>query len=122
MNRTQKQFSLNRAASRKQIPISWSFSREDEAGRVVEVREKEPISCWASTGTYYFASGAVFVKLAESRILVDQAESGEFYVAPLYNDVIANGGLVKNYVIERLFCFGTPLDLEESLLVLNNKD
>jgi UDP-N-acetylglucosamine diphosphorylase / glucose-1-phosphate thymidylyltransferase / UDP-N-acetylgalactosamine diphosphorylase / glucosamine-1-phosphate N-acetyltransferase / galactosamine-1-phosphate N-acetyltransferase len=100
----------------------WSFSREDEAGRVVEVREKKPISCWASTGTYYFASGSAFVKLAESRILGHQAESGEFYVAPLYNDVIADGGLVKNYVIERLFCFGTPLDLEESLLLLNKKD
>ena len=96
----------------------WSFSRVNELGRVVEVREKEPISCWASTGTYYFSRGSDFVRLAERRIVGHQVESGEFYVAPLYNDLIAEGGHVKNYRIEKLLCFGTPADLAKSLLLI----
>lgn len=96
----------------------WSFSREDDQRRVVEVREKEPISCWASTGTYYFARGSDFIRLARARIQGNKAESGEFYVAPLYNDLIAEGGLVRNYQIDRLLCFGTPGDLECTLRTL----
>lgn len=93
----------------------WSFSREDQNGRVVEVREKVPISCWASTGTYFFRHGTTFVRLAQQRIAGHKIESGEFYIAPLYNDLIAEGGRVKNYLIDRLLCFGTPEDLKQTI-------
>lgn len=97
----------------------WSFSRTDDRGRVVEVREKDPISCWASTGTYYFGKGSDFVRLAERRIIGEKVESGEFYVAPLYNDLIGEGSHVVNYEIDRLFCFGTPEDLDATLSTLD---
>lgn len=93
----------------------WSFSKQDEHGRVVEVREKEPISNWASTGTYYFGNGSKFVELVEKRIKNNIIEAGEFYVAPLFNDLIKEGGFVKNYPIEKLLCFGTPVDLKKTL-------
>ncbi len=97
----------------------WSYSKEDANGRVIEVREKQPISQWASTGTYYFGSGSTFVKLAQSRIKAGLIESNEFYIAPLYNDLIKANGKVKNYQITRLYCFGTPADLEETVKFLN---
>ena len=100
----------------------WSFSKEDATGRVIEVREKDPISCWASTGTYYFARGSDFVRLAEIHIQGKYVESGEFYVAPLYNDLIAEGGHVKNYRIDRLLCFGTPEDLTQTLKDLKDRN
>lgn len=100
----------------------WSYSRENESGRVVEVREKDPISCWASTGTYYFGKGNDFVRLAEKHIANALIESGEFYVAPLYNDLIAEKGIVRNYKINRLFCFGTPLDLNKTLEMLSSEN
>ena len=100
----------------------WSFSRQDATGRVVEVKEKEPISEFASTGTYYFGKGSKFVELAEKRIKSNFSEVGEFYVAPLYNDLIAEGGIVKNYLIERLICFGTPKDLQKSLRLMDNRN
>jgi NDP-sugar pyrophosphorylase family protein len=93
----------------------WSFSREDDTGRVIEVREKEPISCWASTGTYYFARGKDFVRFAEERINEHQLESGEFYIAPIYNDLIAQGATIRNYRINKLLSFGTPEDLDNFL-------
>jgi NDP-sugar pyrophosphorylase family protein len=93
----------------------WSFSRENAAGLVDEVREKEVISPWASTGTYWFRHGAEFVRLAESRLTTGRREAAEYYVGPLYNDMIANGARVKNYPIRRLMCFGTPEDLTATL-------
>lgn len=97
----------------------WSFSKENEKGQVIEVREKQPISQWASTGTYYFSSGSIFVKLTQSRIKAGLTEAKEFYIAPLYNDLIHDGGHVKNYRISRLYCFGTPEDLEETVKFFN---
>ena len=96
----------------------WSFSRERADGWVDEVREKEVISPWASTGTYWFRRGADFVRLAEERVNSGRKEAAEYYVGPLYNDLIAGGARVKNFPIERLFCFGTPEDYERTLRVL----
>lgn len=93
----------------------WSFSREDDTGRVVEVREKVVISPWASTGTYWWGKGRDFVELAGDRMNAAATEAGEFYVGPLYNDLIGRGGHVANYEIRNLFCFGTPEDLAATL-------
>jgi len=93
----------------------WSYSREDARGWVVEVKEKEVISPWASTGTYWFRKGSDFVRLANSRLRAGRKEAAEYYVAPLYNDLLAGGARVKNYPIDRLFCFGTPEELAATL-------
>jgi NDP-sugar pyrophosphorylase family protein len=96
----------------------WSYSREDDSGWVVEVREKQVISPWASTGSYWFRRGSDFVRLAQARVGQAQREGGEYYVAPLYNDLLREGKRVRNYCIERLYCFGTPEDLEATLPAL----
>jgi len=93
----------------------WSYSRERADGWVAEVREKEVISPWASTGTYWFRRGADFVRLAGERVQTGRKEASEYYVGPLYNDLITAGARVKNFAIERLYCFGTPEDYERTL-------
>ncbi|MFO1475061.1 MAG: glycosyltransferase family 2 protein [Verrucomicrobiota bacterium] len=93
----------------------WSFSRENSEGWVDLVREKEVISPWATTGTYWFRKGSDFVNAAEERVRSGRREASEYYVGPLYNDLIARGSKVKNYPIEKLYCFGTPEDLEATL-------
>jgi len=97
----------------------WSFSRPNAAGFVEEVREKETISPWASTGTYWFRRGADFVSAAETRFHSGKREASEFYVGPLYNDLIASGARVKNFLISQLYCFGTPEDLKNTLKILS---
>jgi NDP-sugar pyrophosphorylase family protein len=97
----------------------WSFSRANAAGLVEEVREKEVISPWASTGTYWFGRGADFVSAAETRFNSGKREASEFYVGPLYNDLIASGARVKNFPISKLYCFGTPDDLKNTLKTLD---
>jgi UDP-N-acetylglucosamine diphosphorylase / glucose-1-phosphate thymidylyltransferase / UDP-N-acetylgalactosamine diphosphorylase / glucosamine-1-phosphate N-acetyltransferase / galactosamine-1-phosphate N-acetyltransferase len=93
----------------------WSFSRDNSRGLVEEVREKEVISPWATTGTYWFGCGADFVNAAETRFNSGKREASEFYVGPLYNDLIARGARVKNFPIRKLYCFGTPEDLAGTL-------
>ena len=93
----------------------WSFSRENAVGLVEEVREKEVISPWATTGTYWFRRGADFVRTAEARFRSGKREASEFYVGPLYNDLISTGARVKNFPIHKLYCFGTPEDLAATL-------
>lgn len=93
----------------------WSYSREGADGWVDQVREKEVISPWASTGTYWFRRGADFVRLAEARLQSGRREASEYYVGPLYNDLLSAGARVKNFPIDRLYCFGTPEDYEQTL-------
>jgi UDP-N-acetylglucosamine diphosphorylase / glucose-1-phosphate thymidylyltransferase / UDP-N-acetylgalactosamine diphosphorylase / glucosamine-1-phosphate N-acetyltransferase / galactosamine-1-phosphate N-acetyltransferase len=93
----------------------WSYAREDANGRVVEVKEKAVVSPWASTGTYWFRKGSDFVATADARWRTGRKEANEFYVGPLYNDLIAKGAQVRNYPIDRLYCFGTPEDLHTTL-------
>lgn len=93
----------------------WSFSRENRAGFVEEVREKQVISSWATTGTYWFRRGSDFVGAAETRFQSGRSEASEFYVGPLYNDLIASGAKIRNFPIRKLYCFGTPEDLAATL-------
>jgi dTDP-glucose pyrophosphorylase len=89
----------------------WSFARVDEHGRVVETAEKRRISEWASAGLYYFARGADFVRHADAMIAADERERGEFYVAPVYNRMIATGANIQLDVAGEVWALGTPEDL-----------
>lgn len=93
----------------------WSFARTDETGRVVEVAEKKRISNWASTGLYLFSSGKEFVSEADAMIAADERVNGEFYVAPLYNRLIAKGRPIAIDVAEDVGVMGTPEDLAQFL-------
>ena len=89
----------------------WSFARTDATGRVVEVAEKKRISSHASTGLYHFTSGAEFVSEADAMIEGNQRVNNEFYVAPVYNRMIAKGRELRIDVAQEVWVLGTPEDL-----------
>lgn len=93
-----------------------SYSRERDDGWVAEVREKKVISQWASTGTYWFRRGSDFVRLTEEAVKFARREASEYYIGPLYNDLIASGGRVKNFRVKHFYCFGTPEDYAATIL------
>jgi dTDP-glucose pyrophosphorylase len=70
----------------------YSFARTDGRGRVVETAEKRRISDLCSTGLYWFRRGRDFVRLAEAALAAEDRSGGEYYVAPLYTRMIAEGG------------------------------
>ena len=89
----------------------YSFARVDGAGRVVETAEKRRISDLASTGLYWFRHGRDFVRLASDAIARDERAGGEFYVAPLYNRLIAEGADVRVSKADEVWVLGTPEEL-----------
>lgn len=68
----------------------WSFVGRDSYGRVNRVVEKSVISNEATVGIYNFRYGRDFVAAADSMISKDLRVNGEFYVAPAYNEMIAD--------------------------------
>lgn len=90
----------------------WSFARVDGGGRVVETAEKSRISDWASTGLYYFRRGGDFVRHAEAMITEQERVNGEFYVAPIYNRMIAAGAQIYVDPAQEVWVLGTPEDLQ----------
>ena len=91
----------------------WSFARTEPDGRVVETAEKRRISEWATTGLYHFARGHDFVHHADAMIAANERERGEFYVAPVYNRLIAAGCNIQIDLAEEVWVLGTPEDLAD---------
>jgi HAD superfamily hydrolase (TIGR01509 family) len=89
----------------------WSYVRLDDNGFVTEVKEKEVISNEATVGIYYWSKGSDYVKYAEQMIAKNVRVNNEFYVAPVYNEAIADGKKVKIFHINKMWGLGTPEDL-----------
>jgi len=93
----------------------WSYVALDDAGYVSRVAEKQVISDEATVGIYSFRSGRNFVGAARRMIQDDARTLGEFYVAPVYNYLIAEGRSVGVFNIGHdgagMHGIGTPDDL-----------
>ncbi len=91
----------------------WSFAKIDTNGRVLEVKEKEPISNLATVGIYLFSKGSTFVDAAIDMIVRNERVNNEFYTCPVYNYAISNGHNFGVYTIEAsaMHGLGTPNDL-----------
>lgn len=94
----------------------WSFARIDEHGDVEEVAEKKPISDNATVWIYYFREWSCFIKGAQDMIQKNIMTNGEFYVCPVYNEMILKGSKVKIYdIADRMWGIWTPEDLNRFL-------
>lgn len=93
----------------------WSYVGFDEDGLVNQVVEKEVISDEATVGIYNFRSGKQLVEAIESMMAKELRVNGEYYVAPAYNEIIANKGKVIHYTIgsegDGMYGLGIPADL-----------
>ena len=89
----------------------WSYS-ETIGGLVLRVAEKEVISNRANVGIYGFKKGSDYVKYAEQMIEKDIRVNNEFYIAPIYNELIADKKVVFAFDVEKMYGVGTPEDLK----------
>ncbi|NOY63504.1 MAG: nucleotidyltransferase [Gammaproteobacteria bacterium] len=93
----------------------WSYALTDESGRVVEASEKRPISKQAIAGFFYFKHGKDFVRAAMESIVKDASIGGNYYIAPVLNEMILSNknigiGSVEN---KNYHTFYSPQLLEE---------
>lgn len=97
----------------------WSFALAEnpESLKVIRTAEKERISDLCSDGLYYFKQKSVFEKLFLNAKANQRTAKNEYYIAPLYNDLIAMQGVVYYNLIANeqiLFC-GTPEEYQALL-------
>ena len=89
----------------------WSFVDADDKNIVRHVSEKEVISNKATVGLYYFKHGHDFVNAADIMINKNVMVANEFYVCPVYNELIAYGKKVFAYMVDEMWSLGTPEDV-----------
>lgn len=87
-------------------------------GWVQDIQEKQPytdnrMNEYASSGTYYFASGQVMLDTFKATIENKLDLNGEYYVSLAYKSMLANKMPVCVYPIEFFMQWGTPDDLVE---------
>tara|TARA_R110000824_G_scaffold401421_2_gene612084 strand:- start:7215 stop:7928 length:714 start_codon:yes stop_codon:yes gene_type:complete len=90
----------------------WSFVKTNSRGFVTEVAEKKPISNIATCGIYWYRKGSDFVKYAERMIDNNISVNGEFYIAPVYNELISDGKTLVPFYVHKMWGLGTPEDLK----------
>lgn len=91
---------------------NYSYVRLDEDNNVTATAEKIVISDNASVGVYCFKTGKSFLRLSELAIDSNMTSNNEFYICPLYNILIANGGIVKTKTVPIMYVMGTPDEMK----------
>lgn len=101
----------------------WSYARVDKKGNVLETAEKKVISNHATAGIYYFKQGSFFVEAAISMINKDIRYNNDFYVCPVYNELILSGKKMVIWEVKQsqMHGLGTPEDLNRYLNILDKK-
>jgi len=94
----------------------WSYCRMREDGNVAEVVEKKVVSNEATVGIYNFRRGSDYVRAADAMIAANLRVNNEFYVAPTYNQLIAEGAKIITMKTGRehagMHGVGTPEDMD----------
>ena len=95
----------------------WSYVGFNESGGVRSVVEKQVISDEATVGIYNFRKGSLFCEAAKSMIDKEKTVNGEYYVAPIYNELIENGLKIGIHNIggvgNGMHGLGIPADLDK---------
>jgi dTDP-glucose pyrophosphorylase len=93
----------------------WSFAKIDGDGFITEIAEKIPISNIATCGIYWYRKGMDFVEAAETMISKNIRVNNEFYIAPVYNEMISSGKMVIPFYVQEMHGIGNPEDLQTFL-------
>ncbi len=97
----------------------WSFVKLDDENRIVETREKVPISDLATVGIYGFSKASYCKEAIEEMIFNKELVNNEYYVCPVFNEAILDGKKVAISKVNKMRGLGTPEDLKEFLHEIN---
>ena len=96
---------------------NYAYMRES-SGWVQDVQEKQPYTDnrmeeFASSGTYYFASGKIMSEAFRLTMDQDLSVGGEFYVSLSYKLLLKANYPVAIYPLQHFMQWGTPSDVAE---------
>ena len=90
-----------------------SFIKLNEKGFVEEVKEKEKISDYASTGLYIFTRAKQFFEAGENMIENKNKVKNEYYVSEIYNMLLKSNAKFEIDLVDEFSPLGTPDDLKK---------
>ncbi len=95
----------------------YAYMRE-AGGWLLDIREKQPFTDapmneFASSGTYYFASGALVQRYFAETMRQGLTVANEFYVSLTYKPMLADDLHIAVYDLQHFMQWGTPDSLEE---------
>lgn len=98
-------------------PNLYAYLREENQ-YLLEIQEKgcftdDRMNEYASSGTYYFESGALMKRIFRAAVERGLATGGEYYASTPYNLLVEEELPVYVYELEYFLQWGTPEDLEE---------
>lgn len=85
-----------------------SYSAVGDEKMITEVAEKRRISQYANIGAYYFQSFGDFTWALDRAREEQRTVNDEYYVAPLYNELIDRGDRILASKCETVWSLGTP--------------
>ena len=96
---------------------NYAYMREAD-GWVRDIQEKQPYTDnrmveYASSGTYYFASGKIMLDAFRDTMEQGLNVGGEYYVSLAYKPLLAAGAPVAVYPLQHFMQWGTPDDVAE---------
>lgn len=90
-----------------------SYVKLNDLGEVVQIKEKEVLSNYATNGLHYWSKSKYFYDSCDKMFERNDKVLNEFYVAPSYNYMIENDMKVLHYFFNEHFPIGIPNDLEK---------
>ena len=90
----------------------FSFLELDNNNNVIKTIEKVVISDKAICGAYYFKNKNIFISNAKQYL--HECSYNEYFISGVYNTMIGNGLIVKNFTVDNHLPFGTPEEYEEA--------
>ncbi|CAB3829911.1 hypothetical protein LMG1860_01757 [Achromobacter denitrificans] len=96
---------------------NYAYMREKN-GWVLDIQEKQPYTAdrmneYASSGTYYFHSGALMKQAFKETMDAKLEVNGEFYVSLAYKPLLARSLPIAVYPLQHFMQWGTPQDVAE---------
>ena len=96
---------------------NYAYMREAD-GWVLDIQEKQPYTDnrmeeYASSGTYYFASGQLMLNAFKATVNRNLHVSGEYYVSLAYKLLLESGKQIAIYDLQHFMQWGTPEDVAE---------
>lgn len=96
---------------------NYAYMREAD-GWVLDIQEKQPYTDnrmeeYASSGTYYFASGQMMLDTFQATKERNLNVGGEFYASLAYKPLLETGKRIAVYEVQHFMQWGTPEDVAE---------
>ncbi len=96
---------------------NYAYMRERN-GWVLDIQEKQPytqdrMNEYASSGTYYFRSGALMKQAFKETMDAKLDVNGEFYVSLAYKPLLDRSLQIAVYPLQHFMQWGTPQDVAE---------